>query len=277
MLDLKERSAGLFTIKRYDSEERLPYILINDQIRWMALPDAKMLALVKEKPIVCEALADRALPFSVHVRVYMAPQCPHCPSVIRTLIGLTDNYPRIRLTIIDATLYEQLANEDHIRSVPTVICDHGVRLTGALTEQEIFDGIFKRKPSELSPDSLRAMIESREAENLARMMIDDQMIYPAFYDLMAHDKWPVRLGAMVVVETIIDGSEALAARLVEEIWDRMEQVSASVRGDWIYLIGMAGGPRDRDRLNALQAKTDRADIKESITDALAEMERRFRG
>lgn len=273
-----DRITGLSILKKHDTGNRFPYIRLNEQVRWMALPEDKMLPvfleIVGQTPIKVDVTAtDLSIP--VYLKVYVAPHCPHCPLVVQKMFDLTRTYPMIYLDIIDAALYEQLSADDQILSVPTVVCDRKTRLTGSVTEREVLDVIFNRAPSEFSPDSLQTMIGSGNAEKLARMMVEDNIIYPAFYDLLTHEKWPVRLGAMVTIETIMEHSPDLAEQAIDFLWERMDQVSPSVKGDLIYLAGVAGGIAYRDKLVTLRGQIGDPELKNSVDDALESFENRF--
>jgi hypothetical protein len=77
---------------------------------------------------------------------------------------------------------------------------------------------------------------------LEALSFNDQ-IFPAFYDVLTHDKWPVRLGAMVAMEEIISRSPALAARTLKPPWKRFDGVSDQIKGDVLYIFGGIGRPQ----------------------------------
>jgi hypothetical protein len=56
-------------------------------------------------------------------------------------------------------------------------------------------------------------------------------------DLLVHPKWPVRLGAMVALETIAEENPALAQKTMLPLWDRFDAVDDKVKGDILYLVG----------------------------------------
>ena len=88
--------------------------------------------------------------------------------------------------------------------------------------------------------SLESILKDGQAGHLAAMMLDTHEIFPAFYDLLIHDKWPVRLGAMVVIEEIAGKDPALASAAVDPLWEQFDHVSDQIRGDILYLFGEVG-------------------------------------
>ncbi len=69
------------------------------------------------------------------------------------------------------------------------------------------------------------------------MMLEKDMIFPALLDLLVHPKWPVRLGAMVALETIAAEKPALAQKMVAPLWARFDAADEKVKGDILYLVG----------------------------------------
>jgi hypothetical protein len=81
------------------------------------------------------------------------------------------------------------------------------------------------------------MIADGNASLLSKMMLEKNMIFPALMDLLVHPKWPVRLGAMVALETIAEENSALAQKTMLPLWDRFDAVDDKVKGDILYLVG----------------------------------------
>ncbi|OQY43185.1 MAG: hypothetical protein B6240_13015 [Desulfobacteraceae bacterium 4572_87] len=82
------------------------------------------------------------------------------------------------------------------------------------------------------------------------MMLERKMIFPNFYELLASEKWSVRLGAMVVMEEIIERDRKLAGQCVEPLWEKLPHLNGQVQGDVVYILGEAG---TRDFIPRLEA------------------------
>lgn len=133
-----------------------------------------------------------------------------------------------------------MAASDNIHSAPTVLLEDQFRWTGSIQIQEVVDMILNRNPSQISAASLKAMFEDGSAVAVANMMLDRGEIFPAFMDLLVHEKWPVRLAAMVVFETIAEENRKLAGQTIPFLWDCFSRAEDTVKGDILYLLGNAG-------------------------------------
>ena len=71
-------------------------------------------------------------------------------------------------------------------------------------------------------------------------MIENRKIFPGLIDLLVHEKWPVRLGAMVAVEEIMEHDPGLAAQVIEPVLRRFQSLDEQTKGDMIYLMGETG-------------------------------------
>ena len=133
--------------------------------------------------------------------------------------------------------FPELGEKENIQSVPALILEDQFRWTGSIQITEIVDVIANRDVSMLGPVSLEMMITQGKAGELAEMMLAKEQIFPAFYEVLTHPKWPVRLGAMVVMEELIESNPDLATRMLKPLWERFNQVDNRVKGDLLYIFG----------------------------------------
>ena len=117
-------------------------------------------------------------------------------------------------------------------------------------------------------DSLENILKDGQASQLADMMLDTHEIFPAFYDLLIHDKWPVRLGAMVVMEEIADKNPALASTANGRLWKQFDHVSDQIKGDILYLFGEIGDAKTIPWLQGVIAGGYGDEVKEAAGEAL---------
>ena len=150
------------------------------------------------------------------------------------------------------------------------------RWTGSIQAREVVDMILTRDPSSLSAASLRDMFEDGDAVGVAEMMLGRKKIFPAFLELLIHDKWPVRLGAMVAFETIAAKSSDLAARAIPFLWERFSLAEDTVKGDILYLLGVSGDKKTTPKLTTILSGPYSAEIKEAAADALKELDKDIR-
>ena len=129
--------------------------------------------------------------------LFVALQCGFCPTAVRNLSRLALRNGLIRLSIIDAALFPELARRHGIRSVPTVLLDKQFRWSGSFPMEDVVRMMVRRSPEQLSAGSIQNMLEYGAAGKVADMMLVYGQIFPSFYDLLIHEKWSVRLGKLL--------------------------------------------------------------------------------
>jgi len=202
------------------------------------------------------------------LRLYVSQQCHFCPETVRRIMPLAAANEFIHLTIVDCTLFPEMAQSDNIQSVPTVLLDERFRWTGSLRLEELVETITNRDPAKLGTSSLKRMLKEGNASRLAEMMLDKKTIFPAFLDVLVHKKWPVRLGAIVAMEEIAGRNPELAAQVIDPLWERFHHAEDPVKGDIIYILGELGNYEIAARLEMVLNGQYDSEIKEAAREAL---------
>lgn len=254
----------------------------HNNIAYQAIPEGKILerfidALAQTSTVMepidsglDTQLAQIELP--VALKLYVAAQCPHCPKTLQQLQALAGASSKIRLTVIDAALFSKSAQTDGVKAVPTVILDDQFRWSGQMDLQELLTICIERDPAQLSPGSLRQLIEEGAAEMVAQMMIDYGKHFPALIDLLAHERWSVRLGAMVTVEYLAEADPELASDLVAPLWKRITNASEQTQGDMVHVLGQIPTPASRKYLQRIVTGAFEQSVVEAAEEALNEMD-----
>jgi HEAT repeat protein len=167
--------------------------------------------------------------------------------------------------------FPELAEKDSIQSVPTLILEDQFRWTGTFQLHEIVEMMVNRDPSVLGPASLEMMLKEGKADQLTEMMLDKAEIFPAFYELLTHAKWPVRLGAMVVIEEIIEKNPDLAAQTIDPLWQQFDKVDNRVKGDLVYILGQISPNETTPLLKSILDGEYEAEVKEAAREALEKL------
>lgn len=272
---------GIKIKKDGDSPDEPPQIVIGNGLRYQALPAGHELQPFLDALLAFSSdsvnstgstqalLKKENLPAAL--TLFIAPQCTFCPAVVRQLTPWPLQDDKIRLTIIDGTLFPETAQPYKIQAVPTLLLDEQFRWTGSLPLDEIIDTINSRDPASLGTVSLENIVKEGRASLLAAMMLDGQKIFPAFYDLLIHPKWPIRLGAMVVMEEIADQNPALAAEVLDFLWDRFLQQPDQIKGDILYMFGEIKDQRAVPWLKEVLGGDYDEEVKEAAREALDKM------
>jgi len=258
-----------------------PQILIGSGLRYQAIPsgyelqpflealstfESNSLKIVEPVKIL---LKKNVLPASLSI--FIAPQCTFCPQMVQKLITLPMADENLQLTIIDGTLFPDMMETFQIRSVPTIMLDDQFRWSGSVPFEELIDAINTRDPLSLRPASLESIIKEGGAGRLAGMMLEAEKLFPAFYDVLTHNKWPIRLGAMVVMEEIAGENPDLAAEALSPLWDRFHDASTQIQGDILHVIGEIGDPRSVAWLETVLSGNFDREVKEAAREAAAKI------
>jgi alkyl hydroperoxide reductase subunit AhpF len=269
---------GVKVKKNGDAPDEPPQILIGNGLRYQAVPAGRelqpfleaLIAFGSDSVDAAESgktlLKKEKLPATL--TLFIAPQCTFCPAVVRQLSPLPLLDDNIRLTIVDGTLFPEIAQPHKIQAVPTLLLDEQFRWTGAVPLEEIINTINSRDPASLGAESLENIIKEGQAGHLAAMMLEHKHIFPAFNDLLIHPKWPVRLGAMVVMEEIADQNPAIASEAIDFLWDRFYRQPDPVKGDILYLFGEIKNRRAVPWLQEVLGGEYDEEVKEAAGEAL---------
>ena len=203
-----------------------------------------------------------------HLKIYIMPHCPFCPAVVTQLLFLAAASELIRLTVIDGVLFPETAASDNIRTAPTVLLDDQFHWSGSIRIQDIVDMIFSRDPVKLSALSLKTMFEEGNAVKVAEMMLDSGEIFPAFLELLVHQKWPVRLAAMVTFETIAETNPPLVQSTIPFLWRSFFETEDTIKGDILYLFGISGDKNIIPKLKTILSGSYAVEVKEAAIEAL---------
>lgn len=274
-----QAAAPEITVKAENADtEPAPALHIGDRIVYQAVPLGPELDPFLQAMTYLQTSGEilprkrksnlNALRMPVLLKLYIAPHCPYCPVVVQNLIALAAASELVRLTIIDGALFPESVEADKIQSAPTLLLDT-FRFTGNIDPDEITAVMVNRNPADLSADTLRSIIHEGGASEVAGMMLAEDNIFKPFINLLTHEKWPVRLGAMVVMEELIETDKALAKKAVGLICEALKHSDESVQGDMAYILGEIGDPSVLPLLEELAANTRNPELKTAVGEALA--------
>lgn len=207
-------------------------------------------------------------------KIYVSPSCPFCPVVLKELVAAASVNPAFHLSVIDAALFPEMAENDTIKSVPTLILDGTFRWTGVVDMDDVRQTARHRDPSKLSLESLRSMILNGDAFQLVGMMVREQNIFPAFFGLLTHAEFSARLGAMAAAEELAEQDRGVALRLVGPLVERFEPSADTVKGDILYVVGKAGDRGALPFLKRVAAGSYPDDVKEAAREAMQDIHHR---
>ena len=270
--------AVVVTYRKADEAKEPPSIEVNKRLIYHAIPEGLELAPFLDAlshvsdgpPPVHPDIEARLknLKAPCFLKLFMAPECPYCPKMVMDLAPLTLINELVKLTIIDGTLFPEMAEPLDIKSAPTLLFDDRMRWTGQTPLNEILEVMLNQDPSLLSAASIEGLLGDGRADLVAQMMMAEGNIFPAFIDMLMNEKWSVRLGAMVVMEEIIELDKGLAEQCIEPLWERLPDLNKQVRGDVVYILGEAGTGDILPRLEAVLTDTTDVETMEAVKEAI---------
>ncbi len=287
---LCEQTDKLVVIKKKTDAGSLPGFVLKDNLLWSGLP------LEKQADIFCHIIAQTQengaespvsekddtlahmldmLDFPVNMKLYVSIMCPHCPVVVKDFIPLAFYCDNIHLHIIDGSLFDREAADDSVMSVPCLILDNDLRWTAGADPGEIVRAALDRDPSKLSAESLRNFLEQGDAAAVAAMMIKKGMIFDNFVELLVHEKWSVRLGAVVVIEELAERAPELAENICPVLIGRFDDYDIPVQGDILYALGEAGNRETMEWIRARLPDFENPDLGDVAKEAIESINSRL--
>jgi hypothetical protein len=271
--------ARIKQVEQADEAFRSPALIIgkHQNIAYQAVPQGRELSVFLEALAAAGGHGEMDLPpdlgaaidgieLPAELTLYIAMQCPHCPTAVRQLLCLCATAKQLRLTIVDGVLFADLAAAHGIRAVPTLILEDQLRWSGSIDLADVVRQCIERDPVRMSAAGLRQILEAGKASRAAAMMIEHNRVFPALIALLTHERWSVRLGAMVTVEYLSDEAPDLAAGLVDPLWSGFVSLTEPVQGDVVQVLGQIKG----DAATLCLQKIASGDFAEAVRQAAAE-------
>ncbi len=259
-----------------------PAILLGPQLAYNGIPSAnelspfiEALAFLKTgAPDVDAAIVRRlqgARPPAA-MSLFIAPSCTFCPAAVRRLLPLPFAVEGLRLEIVDSIFFREAAEKNKVRSVPTLILDGQYRWTGAVSLLQICEAIENRDPAKLDKAALQALVTAGGAHDLARMMLDNGRVFPAFIELLTEDNFTVRLAAMVTMEELAAENLTLARQAAAPLQERYPRAVATVKGDILYILGELKSSASRTHIQSVLATDQNPEVREAAREAMEKID-----
>ncbi len=279
---LKELAPQVPVMTESIPDSELPGLALGESWHFHAVPEGKKLEILGEIFLACNnqapslspALQSRweKLPVAPELTIFIAPQCPFCPQMVRQLIPLTVTTPRAGITLIDASLFIELSRENDIKAVPTVMVNGVYRLTGAFQLDDLLDLAEKTDPAQLPATVMERMLKEGQAGLLGAFMLEKGLIFPNFLPLLIHPEINIRLGAMVVMETVGEEKPLLTASVLSWLWQEYPRSEMPVQGDIVYLIGEWGDETWIQPLEPALAEAIDPELRETLEEAVEKIQ-----
>ncbi len=265
--------------KEGDAPVARPTLFAGDHVAYQALPldwelEPFLIALAQKGRAFKDRIAADArrrlarLRAPALLKVYVTAHCPFCPTTVATVLGLAACSDAVWVTVVDGERFPEAAQNDRVTAAPTVILDDRFRWTGSVDPNELVTLMLDRDPVNLGAEALRGMIEAGDAQGVAEMMMARGTLFPAFFELLAHPRWSVRLGAMVAFETLAEDAASLAGHVVDPLIAAFAGADETVKGDLLHVLGESGNPVALPFLASVAAGDDGEEVQAAAQEAI---------
>jgi alkyl hydroperoxide reductase subunit AhpF len=242
-----------------EGRELAPFL---DALAWLgggeALPGSEKVDVV------------RSISAPVEVLVLMAEACPHCPAVVRAAVAIAAMQPLVRLSIVDAMVFGDLAERYKVKSTPTTILNQGLTVVGHLSLDQLAEQVVRAATGASLTEVLDSMIKSGRAEEAAEVLCRENQP-AAILPIYRAKEFSVRMGALVTMEEALGLNPRVLDPLVGELTALLSDEEVGLRGDTAELLGKIG---NKDAIPALQKALDDPDpdVREAVEEALQALE-----
>ncbi len=206
---------------------------------------------------------------SAEIMVFVMPICPHCAKVVETVNSFAVANPRIRSIIIDASRFTDLMQKFDITSAPTTIINGEIKLTGYLSRSELIEWL-RRASGDYKRDYFVTLLNERRLDEIKSMIEKNPEDIRILAELLAHEEFLVRFGAMVVIEQIAKESPEVIKLAKDVIRGHLKHEDFRIREDVAMLLGSIGDESDVKFLEEL-LNEEKDEVKDSAMEAIEEI------
>lgn len=206
----------------------------------------------------------------VDLLILIAPMCPHCPQTVRMGLSVAVHQPLIRLSVVDALQFGDIASDFKVKSTPTTIVNGGLTLVGTFKEQDLVKGLIECEAEASLTAIIDSMIKSGRAEDAGRL-ICERNAAPAVIPIYLSKEFSARMGALVAIEEALLINPRIMDPVVEDLIPLVFQDDVALRGDTAELLGKIGNPIAKSALRKVAEDSD-PDVREAAEEALEMLE-----
>ncbi|MCK5647387.1 MAG: HEAT repeat domain-containing protein [Gammaproteobacteria bacterium] len=201
------------------------------------------------------------------VKLFIAPDCPHCPNVLQALSELIKAGEIAELEVSNMLLVPEKAQALNIRSVPWINIGP-FELTGSQTKGELQIWINRVESETGMQDYFSELLTTGELKKVIRVVKKDPELFRHFPQMMQNKETP--LGTKIGIGAIFEefqGSAAIQA-LIPILTKMLKSNDAHIRNDACYYLGLTESP---DAIAAIQSLADdeTEEVRETVHDALS--------
>jgi len=204
--------------------------------------------------------------------VFMSPACPHCAEAVATARKVAGEASDVSVRVVDAQKELDEAAIFAVQSVPTTILDGDLTWVGEVSADELREAIQARSDDGHAARSLRSLVESGRASEVAVRLLDGSAHHP-FVEIWSKAATSTRIGLMMAAGEALESNPEALDRMVDDLLPLLGAGDGALRGDTADLLGQVGHPDAADALKALLDDPN-PDVAEIAADALDDLRTR---
>lgn len=180
----------------------------------------------------------------------IAPDCPHCQSVLGILSELVKQAEIGRLEVVNIAVHADIAAGLGVRSVPWVKIGR-FELAGNYTATELRDWVSKAVNDTGQAEYLGELLAGQQLDKAIDLVKQQPAMLQALMQLVAAADTPMitRIGLGAIMEDLAD-TEILAS-LVEQLGELTRAEEANIRADASHYLGLSGSESAMPWLQAM--------------------------
>jgi len=207
----------------------------------------------------------------ITIEVLITQSCPVCPRMVELVNQLALCSHKIKVWIVDVDYFPHIREKHRAASAPTTVINDRVQIVGAVNEKELLNWIYKALSEEGLPDVVASLLTIGNSGK-ALEIITEENRPDLLIDLMGRSEFTVRLGAMVVIESLQQTAPERIPRLVPGLIKLLDSDMVNIRGDAAFMLGKIGDPRAIEPLRRLVPGEQNPDLREIAKEALGSLQ-----
>jgi glutaredoxin len=201
--------------------------------------------------------------------LFVASQCPHCPTVLRAMAELVKSGRIRQLQVFNIEQAAEEAARHGVRSVPWIRIGP-FELTGLHSEQELTQWVERTASPRGQADYLVELITHGQLAEARAFLQRDPAHRKGLVELLGDPdtELSVRIGAGALVEELAETD--FMPTLLPDLVRLTRHDDARIRGDAAHYLALSGDPSVLPELQRLETDPD-AEVREIAAEGLADL------
>jgi len=206
----------------------------------------------------------------IRIITFVTPMCPKCRVTVDAINSLAKKFA-IEHHIVDATMFPDFAERYNVMSVPTTFIGR-MKFVGAVDLSKAEKYIRDALNGDYR-DYLAEKLRGGEMEDVKALVVEERL-GELLGELMGHEEFMVRLGAMAAAEALM-GEKEVVEGVRNALRKLLKHEDIRIREDAAMMLGILGGEEDLEELKDLIREGGR--VADSAREAVEEIMRRENG